>query len=98
MELSRVPTATFLGFPFGKMGKSGSMGARRKETKRGRRRTAKGFANAVVDYLVSDSYFYAPLLEPMPVNPSPSGDKILSPTSNSQDGVTIVQLQKLRVK
>ncbi|KAJ0965719.1 hypothetical protein J5N97_026857 [Dioscorea zingiberensis] len=80
------------------MGKNESMGARRKEAKRSRRRVAKGLAAAVVEYLISDSYFYAPLIDPMPANPSPPDDKIRSPPPNPKDGVPVVHLQKLLVK
>lgn len=56
------------------MENKGGLGARRKPTKR---RRSRGFAKAVKDYLFSDSYMYAALID------SPPTDSTLTPDVRS---------------
>nr|XP_019703822.1 uncharacterized protein LOC109505494 [Elaeis guineensis] len=75
------------------MEKEGGLGVRRKPTKR---RSSRGFAKAVKDYLVSDSYMYAALID-SPTSDSPPLPDVRSPPTADQM-VPMVQLQKPLVK
>ncbi|KAJ6847871.1 uncharacterized protein M6B38_115455 [Iris pallida] len=76
-------------------------------------RRKKGFAKTVADYLLSDSYMYAPLLSqeyssltsspPPPrsgLDPStaPTNNNRSSPSAATEKGRPVVQLQRLLVK
>ncbi|XP_038973672.1 uncharacterized protein LOC113461430 [Phoenix dactylifera] len=62
------------------MEKEGGLGVRRKPTKR----RSRGFAKAVKDYLVSDSYMYAPLIDSPPLDSPPSPDVRSPPTAGQR--------------
>ncbi|KAG1326499.1 hypothetical protein COCNU_01G004330 [Cocos nucifera] len=60
------------------MEKEGGLVVRRKPTKK---RRSRGFAKAVKDYLVSDSYMYATLIDPTPTDSPPLPDVRSPPTA-----------------
>ncbi|KAJ8484415.1 hypothetical protein OPV22_016900 [Ensete ventricosum] len=72
------------------MEKDGQIRVRRRPTKR---RRSRGFVKVVADYLASDCYMYAPLLDVPPPDFPPSSAASSPPATDKR--VSIMQLQRL---